>query len=889
MNFIYLVVVSPIETIVDWLFNFILNKFEFCGVIGAVFGVSLAINFLALPLYNVADGLQEKERAIAKSLEYRIRRIKKAFSGDERFLMLRTYYRQNDYHPLYALRSSLSILIEIPFFIAAYHYLSHSELLRGASFWIFRDLGSPDSLVRIGKFSVNILPILMTLINFISGAVYLKNAPSREKLQLYGIALIFLFLLYNSPSGLVIYWILNNIFSLAKNIVMKMKDPGKILHRILSIFLMLFSVFFFLKLGGSFLKKIAFFAFTLLFALFPMIARLCAKKNPAIFSGETKSFGSGKNFLPLLFSGLGLSFLCGLVLPSSVISTNPLEFSFLGGTSSPLSYVASSFFVFFGFFVFWPCAIFKMFGKKVRSVLSFVFPVLFLCALSNAYFFKCNYGDLNIFFELEDSSCLNQGALTKLLSVLALFMFIAAFFLLKKKSLSKIISVFMFSVCLAELSFSFMKISDIRKKFIAYEDLHADTVSDDFSTVFNLSKTQKNVIVIFLDRAINSFAPDIFREFSKIKNQFRGFVYFPNTLSFSTHTAAGGPPLMGGYEYTQEKINSRKGESLREKHNEATLVMPKLFLDGGFDVTVTDPPLPNYYVGKPDEAFSPYPQIKVDFLSGKYYQDYVFEKKIIEGGLPDSLCRKEIVKFSVLQIISPLLRNSFYGNLKIKTLNSAKRFLNLVSSMYYLPKITSFDSEKSSFVFLESDLTHEVFISLSDDYETPAVDNSADIIEKHFQANVSAYKQLGKWFDFLRENDAYDNTRIVIVSDHGYDLNLGAFSSFSDPKIPSSYNALLLFKDFAQNGEVRTDQTFMTTADTLFLAKENLPVSDSNPFTKKKFVQEKEGGVDVYDCIDWNVNYMQNDSALNLDANRAFHVSENIFDEKNWHKLRSAK
>ena len=209
--------------------------------------------------------------------------------------------------------------------------------------------------------------------------------------------------------------------------------------------------------------------------------------------------------------------------------------------------------------------------------------------------------------------------------------------------------------------------------------------------------------------------------------------------------------------------------------------------------------------------------------------------------------------------------------------------------MYYLPKITSFDSEKSSFVFLESDLTHEVFISLSDDYETPAVDNSADIIEKHFQANVSAYKQLGKWFDFLRENDAYDNTRIVIVSDHGYDLNLGAFSSFSDPKIPSSYNALLLFKDFAQNGEVRTDQTFMTTADTLFLAKENLPVSDSNPFTKKKFVQEKEGGVDVYDCIDWNVNYMQNDSALNLDANRAFHVSENIFDEKNWHKLRSAK
>ncbi|MBQ3671449.1 MAG: YidC/Oxa1 family membrane protein insertase, partial [Treponema sp.] len=779
-----------------------------------------------------------------------------------------------------------SILIEIPFFIAAYHYLSHSEVLRGASFWIFGDLGAPDTLFHVGGMKIHVLPVLMTLINFVSGAVYLKDAPMREKLQLYGIAVIFLALLYNSPSGLVIYWILNNIFSLIKNIVMKMRSPAKILHGILAFFFVGAALALILAQIGSVSKRVLFLMLALLFAVFPLFLRKIPKK--AILWGGVHGT-DGEQFLLLLFSGLGLSLLCGLLLPSSVISTNPTEFSFLGETSSPLSYVVSSFFVFFGSFVFWPCAIFKMFGKNVRAILPGIVCVLFLCAIANAFVFKSNYGDLNIFFELEDSSCLNQAFLTKLLSVLALFALVPVFLFFAQKDKIKIVSAFMVSLCIAEFTLSLTKISTIRRKFTEYAEFHTDEGTDDFSPVFNLSKNKKNVVVFFLDRAINSFAPEIFDKFVEIKEQFRGFVYFPNMLSFSTHTATGGPPLMGGYEYTQKKLNERSGESLREKHNEATLVMPKLFLDAGFSVTVTDPPLPNYYVGKPSDAFAPYPEMNVDFLAGRYYQPYVFEKKIVEDGKADSLCRKEIVKFSVLQVISPFLRNSFYGNLKIKTLNSAKRFLNLVSTMYYLPKITSFNSEENTFSFIESDLTHEVFISLNDDYETPAAENSSDIVEKHFQANVSAYKQLGKWFDFLRENGAWDNTRIVIVSDHGYDMKLKAFESFSDPTVPSSYNALLLVKDFGAVGEVCTDETLMTTADTLFLAKENLPVSDMNPFTSKRLVQEKEGGVDVYYCVDWNVNYMQDSTVFNLDENKAFHVSGNIFDERNWQKINAAR
>ena len=39
-------------------------------------------------------------------------------------MILQTYYRQNHYKPTYVLRSAVSLFLEIPFFIAAYAFLS---------------------------------------------------------------------------------------------------------------------------------------------------------------------------------------------------------------------------------------------------------------------------------------------------------------------------------------------------------------------------------------------------------------------------------------------------------------------------------------------------------------------------------------------------------------------------------------------------------------------------------------------------------------------------------------------------------------------------------------------------------------------------------------------
>lgn len=150
-SILYNIIIAPIEMVIEFVFCFYNAKIGIGGIAGAILAVSLAVNFLALPLYNIADRLQEKERDIQKGLSHWVNHIKKHFKGDERFMMMQAYYRENGYHPLYALRSSLSILIEIPFFIAAYQFLSHATSLQGASFAFLSDLGAPDGLVTFAR------------------------------------------------------------------------------------------------------------------------------------------------------------------------------------------------------------------------------------------------------------------------------------------------------------------------------------------------------------------------------------------------------------------------------------------------------------------------------------------------------------------------------------------------------------------------------------------------------------------------------------------------------------------------------------------------------------------------------------------------------------------
>lgn len=87
MTFLYNIIISPIEIIIDYVFTLFSCQFFHLGPLVCLYAISLVVNFLSLPVYRYAEKLQKDTSAKIKKLENGEKRIKKAFKGNERFMM----------------------------------------------------------------------------------------------------------------------------------------------------------------------------------------------------------------------------------------------------------------------------------------------------------------------------------------------------------------------------------------------------------------------------------------------------------------------------------------------------------------------------------------------------------------------------------------------------------------------------------------------------------------------------------------------------------------------------------------------------------------------------------------------------------------------------------
>jgi len=217
MNFLELIFIFPLRYLMNLVFE---GSIAFTGNIGvSILILSIVVNTSLLPLYYLAERWQNREREIQKSMAPGLLAIKGQYQGEERYKRTAELYRTFNYHPVYSLRTSFGFLIQVPFFIAAYTLLSANPRLLGVQFLFLDNLGVADGIVAIGTWTLNLMPLLMTAFNLLASYVYARDFTLREKVKLVLIAIVFLILLYNSASGLVLYWTLNNIYSLAKNLI----------------------------------------------------------------------------------------------------------------------------------------------------------------------------------------------------------------------------------------------------------------------------------------------------------------------------------------------------------------------------------------------------------------------------------------------------------------------------------------------------------------------------------------------------------------------------------------------------------------------------------------------------------------------------------------------
>lgn len=901
---IYSLIITPIIIPIETAFVLFFNIFDNYGL--AIISMSVVVSFLTLPLYHYAELLQKKEREVRQQLEPSKQRIKDAFVGDEQYMMLSTLYRQQGYHPLYVLRGSIGLLIQIPFFIAAYQFLSHLPQLQGQSFLFVDDLGVADSLFQFGRYTINFLPLVMTFFNVLAGIVYTKGFPLRDKIQIFGISGLFLVLLYNSPSGLLLYWTVNNLFSLVKAAFYRMRRPLLVLYIIfIAGSIALVSLIFKIKPNLVLLKRMILLGAIALVVLIPLIVIIIRRFQETVLSG----FSSDKSQMlrVLILSALLLAILGGITIPAQLIESSPIEFSFLGSVESPIGYLLNNLLVFSGLFLLVPLLIFGLSSQKGKSLLAYALSVLSIGAVLNVFLFKGEYGMISNLLVFDDSTKLAPDIVNSIVPVIVFIsVALGTVFLISKgnkKTLTTILAILFISISGSGLYATIQiqrAFKDHKANLIHNKQFETSEGSDEF--LFSLSRKEDNVIVLFLDRAISSYLPVVFDQFPHLYEQFTGFTYYPNTISFGAETISGAPPIMGGYEYTPDAMNMRKNERLVDKHNEATLVLPRIFANEGFRVDVFEPPFPNYKWADDFTAFRPYPDIGVhgifDRFTLRYKMDH--EAELALGELETSdVIQSRLPLYSLLRMSFPVLRTMLYDHglyYRMKARNqSLEAFLNQYAALYYLPETTNIDDGAGSYIFLVNNTTHEPTYLQAPDYvptgtltdvTTPLLrDVYGDLEQTLYHVNAAALLRVGIWLEFLKSSGVYDNTRIIIVSDHGSIATTPAFKDFSaNNRQYSVYNALLLVKDFNSSDLLRTDDEFMTNGDVPMLALEGIVDEPKNPFTDEKMQNHVfKDEVNVY-TVPWSPKDSGN-TQFNFTLNRSFTVRDNIFDEDSWYPI----
>lgn len=141
-------------------------------------------------------------------------------------------YKKYNVNPL---GGCLPMLLQMPVFFALYTGLVRSIELKGAGFLWITDLSRPDAvplpftLPLIGS-SINILPLLMVGMMVVQQKMSQGATPtaspeqaSQQKMMMVMFPLLFGFLFYRMPSGLVLYWLTNTILMASEQKLIALK------------------------------------------------------------------------------------------------------------------------------------------------------------------------------------------------------------------------------------------------------------------------------------------------------------------------------------------------------------------------------------------------------------------------------------------------------------------------------------------------------------------------------------------------------------------------------------------------------------------------------------------------------------------------------------------
>jgi len=210
----------------NWLNSYIKNY----GV--AIILLTILVKIVTHPLTHKGMKLQAKAMAEQQKIRPFIEEIQKKYKSNpqKRNAEMMKLYKEHGINPFGMLRGCVPMLIQMPIFFALYKLFNQSIDLKGQTFLWIKDLSLPDALFHFKSMGIdsfpllgtsfNLLPILMGASQFFVSRVTTTNIkdPTQRQMMIM-MPIVFTFILYSFPSGLTLYWLIQNIWQFAHQLI----------------------------------------------------------------------------------------------------------------------------------------------------------------------------------------------------------------------------------------------------------------------------------------------------------------------------------------------------------------------------------------------------------------------------------------------------------------------------------------------------------------------------------------------------------------------------------------------------------------------------------------------------------------------------------------------
>mgnify|MGYP003257259098 CR=1 FL=1 len=409
------------------------------------------------------------------------------------------------------------------------------------------------------------------------------------------------------------------------------------------------------------------------------------------------------------------------------------------------------------------------------------------------------------------------------------------------------------------------------------------SISPELKELLTFSKQGKNIIVIMLDMFSPTDMELILKADPALKKKFSSFVWYPDTLSSGISTIFGKAPLLGGEAATAWVLNRDKSHSLEEKVNRSWSVFFEKLIEKGYNIELND--------NKWYAWFDP-----------KYYEKNILSNIIVnrdETYLIEKWDDRNEYNVNIQGNSSNFL--SLYGVFKIspfilkkyiydggKWLNKINRSDDIEWSHRELPILDALSSQiiitdlkKDSFKFVSTLLTHAPWNLNA--YCKPSIETvdqdmylSKGITwNSRLQTELCSLQLIASFIDILKEKGLFENTMILIASDHGVQgANMpNNIKNLSQDQLRD--NSLLLVKEFGDNKrELIISPNLTTNYDVPLMIENAIGLNKEEPWKNPSRSRKTVHG-------DWQ-RELHHKNFFNI--KEYFTVKGTLFNGVNWEK-----